>query len=65
METKTKIIIKPKPDRDLICLKRCMSALNKSTSTRMLRANLNFLIDRYLDHPSPLLPKHLTPQINK
>ena len=44
---------------DIAALKVCVRALNESTSRRMLEANLRFLWDRYLTHPSPELPEHL------
>src|SRR5690242_2472785 len=48
-------------DGDLSALKACIRGLNKSTSRRMLTANLEFLLDRYLWHPSSELPEHLRP----
>ena len=48
-------------DGDLSALKACIRGLNKSTSPRMLKANLEFLLDRYLWHPSEELPEHLRP----
>ena len=46
-------------DDDLSALKTCIRGLNKSTSPRMLKANLEFLVDRYLFNPSKELPGHL------
>ncbi len=46
-------------DPDILVLKRCCRALNKSTSRKMLRASLEFLNDKYLFHPSDKLPQHL------
>jgi hypothetical protein len=46
-------------DPDLLVLKACCKALDKSTTPRMLKANLEFLLDRYLWHPSRHLPEHL------
>lgn len=48
-------------DPDISALKACVLGLNKSTSRRMLEANLRFLWDRYITHPSPELPEHLRP----
>ena len=50
---------KRKVDGDVSALKACVRGLNKSTSRRMLKANLDFLFDRYLWHPSAELPEHL------
>lgn len=44
---------------DVLALKRAIRALNGSTSRKMLRANLAFLVDRYITHPSAGLPEHL------
>lgn len=38
-------------DKDILALKGAIRALDKSTSKRMLRANLDFLWDRYIVHP--------------
>jgi hypothetical protein len=38
-------------DKDLLALKGAIRALDKSTSQRMLMANLQFLWDRYITHP--------------
>lgn len=46
-------------DRDILSLRAAVRALNLSTSRRMLRANMEFLYDRFLNRPSPYLPKHL------
>lgn len=46
-------------DPDVLALKQAVKALNKSTSRRMLKANLDFLVDRYLTHPTKALPEHL------
>ena len=40
-------------DPDVVTLQRACRALEQSTSTRMLIANLNFLWDRYVTHPPP------------
>ena len=50
-----------KQDPDVLALKRAVRALNGCTSNEMARATLDFLRDRYLDHPSPRLPDHLKP----
>ena len=51
-------------DDDLSALKTCIRGLNKSTSPRMLKANLEFLLDRYIWHPSSELPEHLRPNVS-
>lgn len=48
-----------KLDADVLALKRAINALNGSTSRKMLRANLTYLIDLYITHPSVGLPEHL------
>jgi hypothetical protein len=49
-----------KIDTDVLVLKRCIKALEKSSSYRMLIANLSFLWDRYILHPTKeKIPKHL------
>lgn len=50
---------KRRMDGDISALKACIRGLNKSTSPKMLRANLEFLLDRYLWHPAKDLPEHL------
>lgn len=54
-----------KSDPDIDALKKCVAALNKSSSQVMLRANLEFLNDRFLNHPSDQLPDHLKTQIQE
>jgi hypothetical protein len=49
-------------DPNIICLRAACKALEKSTSRKMLRANLEFLLDRYIFHPSKQLPAHLQEQ---
>ena len=44
---------------DIAALKACIDALDKSTSRRMLNANIHFIVDRYLWHPADDLPEHL------
>lgn len=46
-------------DTDIAVLKACCEALNRSTTRKMLRANLNFLLDRFLVNPGQHLPKRL------
>lgn len=47
-------------DQDVLVLKKCVNALEQSSSHRMLIANLSFLWDRYVLHPTKeSLPKHL------
>lgn len=38
-------------DQDMLALKQCVKALDRSSSKRMLRANLEFLWDRYISNP--------------
>lgn len=45
---------------DISVLKQSTRALNKSSSRRILKANLEFLWDRYITNPYRL-PKHLQP----
>jgi len=42
-----------KLDPDIKILKACIRALDKSSSRRMAKANLEFLMDRYVWHPLP------------
>lgn len=37
---------------DIQVIKACCKALDRSTSKHMLIANLNFILDRYVNHPS-------------
>jgi hypothetical protein len=53
------MLLRRRVDGDISALKACILGLNKSTSPRMLKANLEFLLDRYLWHPTKDLPKHL------
>ncbi len=46
-------------DADFFALKACIRGLDKSSCRRMLVANLEFLVDRYIRHPCLQLPKHL------
>ena len=39
-------------DRDIKVIRATVRALDTSSSLRMLRANLEYLWDRYLGHPS-------------
>ena len=49
-----------KIDPDLLVLKHCIKALEKSSCHRMLVANISFLWDRYILHPrKENLPKRL------
>jgi hypothetical protein len=48
-------------DPDISALKNAARYLKKSTSRRMVKANLEFLWDYFLGHPSKELPKHLRP----
>jgi hypothetical protein len=49
-------------DPNILCLRAACKALDKSTSRKMLRANLEFLLDRYVFHPSKDLPARLQDQ---
>ncbi len=48
-------------DPDIAALKGCVRWLDRSSSRTMLAANLAFINDRYLWHPSRELPEHLRP----
>ena len=48
-------------DPDIKALGACLRALRGSSSPRMAEANLRFLLDHYVEHPSPNLPSHLRP----
>ncbi len=44
---------------DIQALENAIAALEQSSCPRMLEANLRFLWDYFVDHPSKALPKHL------
>lgn len=46
-------------DHDILALKQAVKALNRSTSRKLLEANLRYLWGRYITHPSSSLPEHL------
>jgi hypothetical protein len=46
-------------DKDIKALSQAVRALNQSSCQQMLQANLQFLVDYFLWHPSSSLPKHL------
>lgn len=46
-------------DPDVLALKHAVKALCRSTSPRMLEANLAFLWDYFLSRPSQNVPDHL------
>ena len=48
-----------KQDQDILALKEARSALLRSTSVKMLYANIEFLVDYFIHHPSKELPKKL------
>jgi len=48
-----------KQDQDLLALKEARKALLRSTSKNMLRANLEFLVDYFIHHPSKEIPENL------
>lgn len=48
-----------KIDPDIKALRAACKALEKSTSRKMLLANLEFINDRFVTHPAKSLPKHL------
>ncbi len=39
-------------DPDISALKACVRGLNKSSSPAMLKANLEYLLERFLNHPT-------------
>lgn len=43
-------------DQDIRILSQCCKALDRSTSPRMLKANVEFLVDRYVRHPNRTPP---------
>lgn len=45
-----------KLDKDVKVLRACVRALEQSSSERMLRANLDYLYDRYVLHPTKRAP---------
>jgi len=48
-------------DPDIKALRACVKGLNGSSCRRMLLANLEFLWDRYVRHPTVKdIPRHLT-----
>ena len=51
--------------QDISALETCIRGLDQSTSPRMLMANLEFLLDRYLWHPTKDLAEHLRPQVEE
>lgn len=51
-------------DPDIQVLADCIEALNQSSSRSMLLANLEYLMDRFIVHPSSHLPEHLKPAIS-
>jgi hypothetical protein len=48
-------------DPDIKAIAACIRALDGSSSRDMLAANMEFLYDRYIRHPSRSLPVHLHP----
>ena len=48
-------------DCDITALVNCVNALDASSSMKMVRANLEFLWDRYITHPSHYIPGRLLP----
>lgn len=49
-------------DHDVKVVNRARKALLESTSHEMLRANILFLYDYFIAHPSPHLPEQLRPR---
>ena len=45
-------------DPDIKVLRGAKRALDESSSLKMLRANLEFLWDRYIGHPHPTTVEH-------
>ena len=52
-------------DKDILALIGAVRALDKSTSPKMLRANLDFLWDRYIAHPNKSLARPITARLNR
>jgi hypothetical protein len=48
-----------KMDQDIKALSQSVKGLSKSSTRRMLLANLNFLMDYFIYHPSKEIPRHL------
>jgi hypothetical protein len=48
-----------KPDRNISALRGAIKSLNRSTSRQMLKANLDFIWDYFIAHPSRELPNRL------
>lgn len=44
---------------DIVALTYARRALTRSTNRQTLEANLRFLWDHFVAHPSPTLPEHL------
>jgi hypothetical protein len=44
---------------DIKAIDLAIKALNMSTDRKSLQANINFITDYYIGHPSGSLPKHL------
>jgi len=51
-----------KLNQDLLVLKKCCKALESSSSRRMLRANMEFLIDKYINYQHKVV---LQPPLHK
>ena len=47
-------------DKDLDALKKARKALLQSTSEKMLKANLKYLVDYFLIHPPDNLSEYLS-----
>lgn len=56
---KQKGAIVKKLDPDVRALRGAVRALNQSSNRKMLKANLNFLYDRYVTNPTKEMPEHL------
>lgn len=56
-----KRVVRAHHDGDLAALNRCCHALEGCTSARMLKATLDFLLDRFVMHPVQSLPERLRP----
>lgn len=52
-------------DLDCAALAYAVVALKKSTNRRMLNANISFLVDHFITHPSPGLPPHLQSRLSR
>ena len=52
-------------DTDVLALQQAVKALNKSTSRRMLKASIEYIVDRFISRPTKNMPKHLRPDAGR